>query len=81
MNLDTSNEKPFTNREVMTMFESLRGDISLIAEDVTSLRQDVTILKSDVAQLKSDMIVVKDVLRIEIPRINSRLTALESKAS
>ena len=74
-----SNQDQFTATQVMTMFESLRSDISVIAEDVTSLRHDVTILKSDVAQLKFDVTIVKDSIRIEFPALKSRVAVLEKK--
>ena len=77
---DHSNKDYFTAPQAMAMFQSLRNDISLVAEDVSTLRDDVTILKSDVAQLKTDMITVKDFIRIEFPALRSRVTALETKS-
>ena len=74
-------DRPFAGTEVAALVESFRQDISVIAEDVKSLRNDVNVLKIDVGSLKNDLTIVKDAIRIAIPDIYSRLTALESRAS
>ena len=72
-------EEYFTATQVGTILESLRNDISIIAEDVRTLRVDTDILKKDVAELKTDMITVKDVLRISLPNHGAHIIALENK--
>jgi hypothetical protein len=72
-------DKPFSGTEVGALIESFRGDISIMAECLDTVAMDVTVLKNDVKDLKADMAVVKDVIRITIPQINSRLSALEMK--
>ncbi len=74
-----SNEDHFTASQVMTMFESLRNDISVIAEGQISMKEDINILKSDVGQLKFDMTIVKDFIRIEFSALKSRVSILEKK--
>ena len=74
------NGKTFSVTEVGTLVESLRGDISVIAEDLVSVKNDVSELKTDVHELKTDMKLVKDVIRVAIPSMNVRITYLEAKA-
>ncbi|MBI3317491.1 MAG: hypothetical protein HYZ85_05775 [Candidatus Omnitrophica bacterium] len=74
-----SEEKYYTPTEVGTILESLRSDISIIAESVSTLREDVDILKTDVKELKSDMVTVKDAIRVSIPDLRFRVARLENK--
>ena len=67
------NGKTFSVTEVGTLGESLRGDISVIAEDLVSVKNDVAVLKTDAHELKTDMKLAKDFIRVAIPSINSRL--------
>ena len=73
-------DKVFTGTQVGAVLESIRRELSLLAEGQTALRTDVDQLKKDVGELKDDMRVVKDVIRIAIPSINAPLSALEAKA-
>ena len=63
-------DKVFTGTQVGAVLESLRHEISLIAEGQSAFREDVNTLKEDVRELKMDMRTVKDVLRINIPRLD-----------
>ena len=71
--------KTFSSTEVGTLVESLRNDISIIAEDLVSVKNDVSMLKTDTHELKTDMKLVKDAIRVAIPSMNARLTNLEAK--
>ena len=72
-------DKPFTGTEVGTLIESFRYEMSLMAEKLDSVASDVTVLKTSVQVLEKDMQTVKDILRIETPRTQSRLNRLETK--
>ena len=74
-------DKPFTSTEVGTLIESFRNDMSIMAERLIRVEEKVDVLQIDVNELKTDMKTVKDVLRIEIPSINSRLISLEAKSA
>lgn len=69
------NGRTFSVTEVGTLVESLRNDISVVAEDLTSVKADVGVLKMDVHELKNDMKLVKDTICVAIPCI----TNLEAK--
>ncbi|MBI4357903.1 MAG: hypothetical protein HY584_01265 [Candidatus Omnitrophica bacterium] len=79
MSKSRKEDKPFSGTEVGTLIESFRNDISVIAEDVSTIRVDMNILKRDVRDLKKRMISVDDVIRVFIPKINSRASVLEAK--
>lgn len=66
----------FTNTEVMSMFESLKSDISVLAEGQQDLRSDVKILKTDMVEVKDRLTTIEDVLRANV---FPRLTRLETK--
>ncbi|MBI3317014.1 MAG: hypothetical protein HYZ85_03290 [Candidatus Omnitrophica bacterium] len=72
-------EKYYTSTEVGTILESLRSDISIIAESVITLRGDVDILKTDVKDIKVRLTTVEDTIRISLPDIYSRVKRLEVK--
>ena len=72
-------EDNFTVTEVGTLVESLRNDISVIAEDLTSVKNNVNILRTDVHELKNGMKIVRDVVRIAIPSLSVRVSSLEAK--
>ena len=74
-------DRPFTGTQVGALIESFRDELSVFGEKLNTVSEDVAVLKEDVRELKSDMVIVKDILRVEIPRINSRLTRLENKVS
>ena len=78
MKEENNGSNHFTNTEVGALIESFRNDISGIAKDLGSVKNDVGDLKTDVRELKTDMKLVKDVLRIEIPKINHRFDRIES---
>lgn len=76
--------KFFSNTEVAAIIESFRTDFSIFGERLSGVCEDVSILKEmkqDLDELKMDVKVIKDVLRIEIPSIKSRLTSLEAKSA
>ena len=79
MKNDKQNDKTFSVTEVGTLVESLRGDISVVAENMVSVKDDFSVLKSDVHELKTDMKLVKDVIRVAIPSLSARVTNLEAK--
>lgn len=72
-------DKFYSPTEVGTLIESFRNDISIIAERTGTLCTDVTFLKSEVKEIKNRLITVEDVIRITIPSIHTRFSALESK--
>ena len=65
--------------EVGTLIESLRNDISTIAEGQVALRADVDILKTDVREIKDRLILVEDTIRVSLPDIYRRLNRLGTK--
>ena len=71
------NNDPFTPSEVRALIEDFRFQLSVFGEDLLAVRKDVSILKDDVRGLKEDMISVKDVIRISIPDLYTRVKALE----
>lgn len=76
--MSNSNNDNFTATEARALFESLQSSIQVIAEDQRTMRQDISTIKEDVNQLKFDMTVVKDAIRISIPSLSDRVTALET---
>lgn len=70
----------FTGTQVGAVLESLRHDMFLMAERLDTVCEDITVMKADIRELKTDMTTVKDVIRLTIPDIASRLTRLETKA-
>ena len=72
-------DKVFSGTQVGALIESFRSEMSVMGERLGSLCEDMVIVKEDVKQLKTDMIYVKDVLRIAIPDLYSRVTALEAQ--
>ena len=74
-------DEPFTSTEVGALIESFRNDVSIIAERLIRVEEKVDVLQVDVNELKTDMRTVRDVLRIEIPSIHSRLTSLEARTA
>ncbi|MBI2871222.1 MAG: hypothetical protein HYY14_05870, partial [Candidatus Omnitrophica bacterium] len=71
--------KEFSSREVATLVESLKSNISTIAEDVVSVKEDVAILKHDMVEVKSDVAIIKDAIRVTLPSLDKRLTRVESQ--
>jgi len=71
------NGKIFSATEVGTLVESLRGDIRAVAEGVTYLHSDMDDVKTRLSSLEVEARSVKDVLRIAVPSINTRLNRLE----
>jgi DNA anti-recombination protein RmuC len=79
MSKSRKEDRPFSGTEVGALIESLRTDISVIAEDVGAIRQDVSVLKEDVQEIKVGLTTVEDVIRVAFPTTNSRLNRLEDK--
>ena len=80
--MPTEDDK-FTAREVATLFESLRGDISVIAEEVRSLgflREGMSDVKDRLSAVEVRLTSLEDGFRITIPGIFSRLGKLEKSA-
>ena len=71
-------ENEFTARQVTTLVESFRNDISVIAEKVDIISTQMIEVKTDIKEIKSDLIIIKDVIRIEIPSLKNRVIKLES---
>ena len=69
----------YTSTEVGVLVESLRSEFRTIAEVVVPLREDMIDVKARLSNLESDMKEVKSVIRIALPSINQRLSALEAK--
>ena len=80
-NNEDKKDRGFTNTEVVTLFESLKLSIEVVAEGVTSLQDDVHILKEDVSDIKVRLRTVEDAVKIAIPDLNKRVTQLELKAA
>ena len=79
-NKERKNDQTYSATEVGTLVESLRNDISVIAEDLTSVKNDVSGLKTDMIQVKADLVTIKDTIRIAIPSLTRRVSILEAKA-
>jgi len=79
-NKNRKNETGFTNSEVGTLVESLRNDISVIAEDIVSVKNDVSVLKDDMAEVKTRLVTIEDGFRVSMPLLTRRVSALETKA-
>jgi len=73
------NEKTYSVTEVGTLVESVRNDISVIAEDLSSVKKDVSLLKTDMAEVKVRLITIEDGVRIAIPSLTRRVSAIEAK--
>lgn len=77
-----SNEDHFTATQAMAMFESLRTDISILAEGQADIRHQLKkldTLTADVEAMKIDITAIKDTIRIQIPSLDRRVTVLEKK--
>ena len=80
MSKSRKEDRPFTGTEVGAVLESLRNDISAIAEGQVALRADVDILRTDVGEIKDRLVIVEDTIRVSLPDIFRRLTHLEAKS-
>ena len=72
-------EDKFSAREVATLIESLRSEFRSVTEVVLSLREDTVDVKRRVSALEDEVRLIKDILRIELPSLKSRVSALETK--
>lgn len=73
-------EDYFTATEARALYESLTNQIALIAEPLNTICEDVAILKTDVSEIKTRLVTVEDAVRISIPDIYKRISALEARA-
>ena len=67
------NSGNFTPSQVGALFESLRGEIRLVAEGHGDLKKDMSDLKKDVGDLKKDVTVI----RITLGKTLERVTFIE----
>ena len=72
-------EGSFSVTEVGTLIESFRSELSVIGERVGGLCEDAEMLKTDVREIKDRLVVVEDTIRVSIPDIYRRVTALGAK--
>ena len=69
----------FTNNEVVTMFESLKSEIGIIAEGVSDLGGRMSSVKNRLSSVETEVRSLKDVIKVAIPVINQRIARLETK--
>ena len=77
-------EDKFTAREVGVLIEELRSDFRTVSEGLTSLlplKEDMIEVKNRLSNLEFEVRTLKDVIRVEIPSIKSRLSAVEAKVN
>ena len=72
-------DKFFTATEVGTLIEGFQGQLSVVAEGVVSLQNDMVEVKDRLTKLEVRVGSIEDVIRINIPGHERRITALESK--
>ena len=69
----------FTNNEVVTMFESLKSEIGIIAEGVSDLGGRMSSVENRLSSVETEVKSLKDVMRVAIPTLSQRVTRLETK--
>ena len=74
-------DESFTPSQVGTLLEAMDKKIDLIAENVVTLNKNMVDVESCLTNVETDVRLIKDVIRVEIPSIKSRLTALEKGAA
>ena len=72
------NNDPFTPSEVRTYIEEFRREQRIFGERLNTVCEDVASLRVDVRDIRLRLITVEDAIRIDIPNLRSRVTALES---
>ena len=73
-------KRDFSATEVGTLLESVDKKIDFITETVIPLREDMADVKTLLTSLGIDVRSIKDVIRIEIPSMRSRIARLETKS-
>ncbi len=69
----------YSTNEVATLVEDLKGEFRVVAEAVTGLRDDVDNLKDRMSAVELEVRTLKDVIKVELPAMNRRLSSLEAK--
>lgn len=72
-------EKDYSVTEVGTLLESMDKKIDFLMEVVVPLREDMAEVKERLTNVETDVRTIKDVIRIEIPSMKSRISTLEAK--
>lgn len=73
-------DRQFSATEVGALLESIRSDISIIAEKVDSLCIRMDRVENRLEKLEIEVRTIKDVIRIAIPDHERRISRLETKA-
>ena len=72
-------DKPFSSTEVMTLIESFRSDVGVIAEKVDDLSGRMGKVEDRLEAVEFEVRSMKDVIRVAIPDHERRITQLEAK--
>ena len=79
-NKERRTDKTFSNTEVGVLIESLRTDFRTVAEVVAPVRDRLTAVKERLSAVENRLTGVEDVVRVVLPSLSTRVSALETKA-
>lgn len=74
-------KKEFSATEVGTLLENMDKKFDLLAEIVAPMPLQLEKIEGRLENLELDVRVIKDVIRIEIPSMRHRISALEAKSA
>lgn len=80
MSSDKKNDKTFSNTEVGVLVESLRADFRAVAEVVAPIPERLSAVEERLTVVETEVRSLKDVVRIAIPSLSTRVSTLEAKA-
>lgn len=72
-------EDKFSAREVAVLVESLRSEFRTVTEVVAPLPERLLAVEECLASVETEVRSLKDVIRIVIPDLSTRVSSLESK--
>ena len=72
-------EESFTPGQVGAILEAMDTKISLIAEAVAPIPEKLEKIEDRLGTLETDVRFIKDVIRIEIPSMRSRIDKIETR--
>ena len=76
---DNKDDKGFTNSQVGALIEDLKNDFRTVLEVVEPLREDMAEVKERLTAVETEVKTLKDVVKIALPRLENRVTQLETK--
>ena len=79
-NSNPKDNKTFTSTEVGTLVEDLKSSFRAVTEVVAPLPGRLSAVEEKLGKLEVRVGSLEDVVRIAIPSLNSRVSALEAKA-